>query len=107
MGTDATQERQQAHALLDKLPQEKLTAVVHLLQAISDPLAASPMLPSTTHRPVRKRCVLSKRPGNGSRITSPFPTNKCSPSSLSLSKKRRPFFGVGLIPHLRTNERNR
>jgi len=39
MGTDATQERQQAHALLDKLPQEKLTAVVHLLQAISDPLA--------------------------------------------------------------------
>jgi hypothetical protein len=41
MGTDATQERQQAHALLDKLPQEKPTAVVHLLQTISDPLARS------------------------------------------------------------------
>ena len=33
MGTDFTQERQQAHALLDMLPQEKLTAVVHLPQA--------------------------------------------------------------------------
>lgn len=41
MGTDLTQERQQAHALLDRLPNEKLTAVVHLLQAISDPLARS------------------------------------------------------------------
>jgi hypothetical protein len=41
MGTDATQERQQPHALLDKLSQEKFTAVVQLLQAISDPLARS------------------------------------------------------------------
>ena len=41
METDLTQERQQAHALLDMLPVEKLTAVVHLLQAISDPVARS------------------------------------------------------------------
>jgi hypothetical protein len=41
MGTDVTQERQQAHALLDMLPQEKLTAFVNLLQAISDLLARS------------------------------------------------------------------
>jgi len=41
MGTDVTQERQQAHALLDQLPNEKLTAVVHLLRAISDPVARS------------------------------------------------------------------
>jgi len=41
MGTDVTQERQQAHALLDQLPNEKLTAVVHLLQAISNSLARS------------------------------------------------------------------
>jgi hypothetical protein len=41
MRTDLTQERQQAHALLDTLPAEKLTAVVHLLQAISDPVARS------------------------------------------------------------------
>jgi hypothetical protein len=41
MGTNVTQERQQAHALLDQLPNEKLTAVVHLLQAISDPVARS------------------------------------------------------------------
>ena len=39
MKTDTTQERRQAHALLDQLPNEKLTAVVHLLQAISDPIA--------------------------------------------------------------------
>src|SRR5580658_4487958 len=41
METDLTQERQQAHVLLDQLPNEKLTAVVHLLQAISDPVARS------------------------------------------------------------------
>jgi hypothetical protein len=41
METNAAQERQQAHALLDTLPVEKLTAVVHLLQAISDPVARS------------------------------------------------------------------
>ena len=41
MGTDVISERQQAHALLDMLPEEKLAAVVHLLQAISDPVARS------------------------------------------------------------------
>ena len=41
MKTDTTQERRQAHALLDQVPNEKLTAVVHLLQAISDPVARS------------------------------------------------------------------
>ena len=41
METDVTQERQQAHALLDLLPKEKLTAVVHLLQVMSDPVARS------------------------------------------------------------------
>ena len=41
MDTNVTQERQQAHALLDQLPNEKLTAVVHLLQAMSDPVARS------------------------------------------------------------------
>jgi len=37
----ATQDRQQAHALLDLLPVEKLPAVVHLLQSLTDPLARS------------------------------------------------------------------
>jgi hypothetical protein len=41
MGIDVTPERQQAHALLDMQPEEKLIAVVHLLQAISDPVARS------------------------------------------------------------------
>ena len=41
MAPYSTNEKQQAHALLDLLPQEKLTAVVHLLQAISDPVARS------------------------------------------------------------------
>jgi hypothetical protein len=41
MGTNVTEERQQAHALLDQLPNEKLTAIVHLLQVISDPVARS------------------------------------------------------------------
>jgi hypothetical protein len=41
MGTNLSQERQQAHALLDLLPEEKLFAVVRLLQAISDPVARS------------------------------------------------------------------
>jgi len=41
MGTSLTQGRQAAHALLGLLPEEKLFAVVHLLQAISDPVARS------------------------------------------------------------------
>jgi hypothetical protein len=85
MGTDATRERQQAHAPLDKLPQEKLTAVVHLLQAISDLLARSLANAPIDDAPTSAEEMLSKRPGNGSRIASPFPTNKCLPSSLSLS----------------------
>ena len=32
-------DRQQAHSLLDLLPEQKLPAVVHLLQALTDPLA--------------------------------------------------------------------
>ena len=39
MGTDVTQERQQAHALLDMLPQEKLTAVRSLLEVMVEPLS--------------------------------------------------------------------
>ncbi|MGB7552778.1 MAG: hypothetical protein WBM04_00280 [Candidatus Korobacteraceae bacterium] len=41
MGTDVTQERQQAHALLDMLPQEKLTAVRTLLEVMVEPLSRS------------------------------------------------------------------
>jgi hypothetical protein len=52
METDLTQERQQAHALLDQLPNEKLTAVVHLLQAISDPLARSLANPPIDDEPI-------------------------------------------------------
>ena len=52
MGTNVTQERQQAHALLDQLPNEKLTAVVHLLQAISDPVARSLANASIDNEPI-------------------------------------------------------
>ena len=41
MGTDVTHERQQAHALLDMLPQEKLTAVRTLLEVMVEPLSRS------------------------------------------------------------------
>ena len=41
MGTDLTQERQQAHALLDMLPVEKLTAVRSLLAVMVEPLSRS------------------------------------------------------------------
>jgi hypothetical protein len=41
MGTDVTHERQQAHALLDMLPQEKLTAVRSLLEVMVEPLSRS------------------------------------------------------------------
>ena len=41
MGADATEERQQAHALLDMLPQEKLTAVRSLLEVMVEPLSRS------------------------------------------------------------------
>jgi hypothetical protein len=41
MGTDLTEERQQAHALLDMLPEEKLTAVRSLLEVMVEPLSRS------------------------------------------------------------------
>jgi len=41
MGTDVTQERQQAHALLDMLPEEKLTDVRSLLEVMLEPLSRS------------------------------------------------------------------
>jgi len=41
MASDVTQERQQAHALLDMLPQEKLTAVRVLLEVMVEPLSRS------------------------------------------------------------------
>ena len=41
MGTDLTQDRKQAHELLDMLPQEKLTAVRSLLEIMVDPVSRS------------------------------------------------------------------
>jgi hypothetical protein len=41
VGTDITQARQEAHALLDMLPEEKLTAVRTLLEVMVEPLSRS------------------------------------------------------------------
>ena len=41
MEPNVTQEREQAHALLDMLPEEKLTAVVGLLEVMVEPLSRS------------------------------------------------------------------
>jgi ethanolamine utilization microcompartment shell protein EutL len=41
MGADVTQERQQAHELLDMLPQEKVAAVRSLLEVMVEPLSRS------------------------------------------------------------------
>ncbi len=41
MESDVTQLRQQAHALLDMLPEEKLTAVRSLLEVMVEPLSRS------------------------------------------------------------------
>ena len=39
MDTDSTQQRKHAHIMLDLLPQEKLSAVVGLLEVMLDPVA--------------------------------------------------------------------
>ncbi|MGA8271862.1 MAG: hypothetical protein WB919_09930 [Candidatus Sulfotelmatobacter sp.] len=41
MGPNLSQERQQAHALIDMLPEEKLAAVRTLLQVMVEPLSSS------------------------------------------------------------------
>jgi hypothetical protein len=41
MSPDVKQERQQAHALLDLLPEGKLVAVRNLLEVLVEPLASS------------------------------------------------------------------
>jgi len=89
MGADATQERQQAHALLDMLPQEKLTAVVHLLQAISDPVARSLANAPIDDEPISEeemRAVEASR--EWFKDHDPFPTKKRSPS-LAYSRRFR------------------
>jgi len=39
--SNVTEDRQQAHTLVDLLPAEKLPAVVHLLESLTDPVACS------------------------------------------------------------------
>ncbi len=46
METDSSQERREAHALLDMLPDEKLNAVRSLLEVMVEPLARSLALAS-------------------------------------------------------------
>jgi hypothetical protein len=41
MEADIIKARQQAHMLVDRLPAEKLNAIVHLLQVISNPVDRS------------------------------------------------------------------
>jgi len=71
MEPDLTQERKQAHALLDLLPNEKVGAVRSLLQVMVEPLSRSlasapedeeEIAPSTAHRPgARSRFASSRR----------------------------------------------
>ncbi len=72
MGPDLNQERQQAHALLDVLPAEKLVAVRSLLEVMVEPLARSLALaevedeevtPETTAALDRARASLARGEG--------------------------------------------
>ena len=72
MEPDVTQERQQAHALLDMLPENKLTAVRSLLQVMVEPLsrslASSPVeeeeiTPETAAALTRARASLARGEG--------------------------------------------
>ena len=49
MEPDLTQERRQAHALLDLLPAEKLNAVRNLLEVMLEPLTRSLALAAMEH----------------------------------------------------------
>jgi hypothetical protein len=50
--SSATQDRQQAHTLVDLLPVEKLPAVVHLLASLTDPVARSLATAPTEDEPI-------------------------------------------------------
>jgi hypothetical protein len=72
MEADFTRERQQAHALLDMLPTEKLSAVRSLLEVMMEPLSRSLALapmeeeeisPETTAAIERARTSLAKGEG--------------------------------------------
>ncbi len=87
MGRDVTQERQQAHDLLDALPAEKLTAVVHLLRAIGDPVAPNLANAPLDDEPIsEEETSAAETSRNGSSTTNQFPTMKCSPSWALLPK---------------------
>jgi hypothetical protein len=72
MGPDRSQERQQAHALLDLLPDEKLAAVRGLLEVMIEPLSVSlasapeeqeEIAPETTAAIERARASLARGEG--------------------------------------------
>lgn len=52
MATDITQEREQAHALLDSLDADQLAAVRHLLEVMSEQKQIEPLARSLANAPI-------------------------------------------------------
>jgi len=64
--TDSTQQRKQAHIMLDLLLQGKLSAVVGLLEVMLDPVAlVVAHAPIEANRSPGRKQSLSLRPANG------------------------------------------
>ncbi len=64
MGTDDTHDRQQAHALLDMLPEEKVSAVRSLLQVmVEPPVEEEEVTPETAAAIDRSRASLARGEG--------------------------------------------
>ena len=73
----STNEKRQAHELIERLPATQLSAVVGLLEAMLDPvsraIARAPVDDEPSRRKRRKR---SRKRANGRSVTRAFPTSR-------------------------------
>lgn len=82
MGTNATQEREQAHALLDLLSAEKLAAMRSLLAVMVEPLSRSlASVPVEEEEITADTAAALDRARNSMHAERPLPTRTCCASS--------------------------
>jgi hypothetical protein len=80
-------EKQQAHDLIERLAPSQISAVIHLLEVMTDPVARSlANAPWTMSQSLRKKFVRSPLPAPPSTVARSFLRKKFWPSSVSLSK---------------------
>jgi hypothetical protein len=93
-------EKQQAHDLIERLAPSQISAVLHLLEVMTDPVARSlaNAPPGRLSQSLRKKFVRSPLPAPFSSVARAFLTKRFWPSSASLSKILSAWVALRSIP---------